>query len=79
MFLAIFVLDNYNELWLWKGLEKQNKNGNDLNKEITLASNLVTAYVDKIKESRGFNIIIHHTSAGQEPIEFTNLFPYWKS
>lgn len=66
-------MDNYNEIWLWKGIIENEK----LNKESKMAKELLNEYV-KNKRLKGINAIVHYTTSGQEPIQFTNIFPYWK-
>lgn len=78
-FVAMFLLDNGNEIWLWKGILKPESNVEQFNKQVEVVNQLLNAYVKEKRDIQGIDATIQHASAGQEPTAFTNIFPYWKT
>lgn len=74
----MFLLDNGNEIWLWKGILKPETNVEQFNKQLDLVTQLLPAYIKEKNYIQGIDATIHHVSAGEEPTAFTNIFPYWK-
>ncbi|XP_066152780.1 supervillin-like [Euwallacea fornicatus] len=77
---ALFLLDNFREVWLWKGVNDSNSDEltKRFQKELELALELAEKYVrEKIKlVSEG--IVLRLAEAYQEPLEFKHIFPFWE-
>lgn len=71
-------MDNHYKVWLWRGPLKVELDEGKINKQLTIAKHLVDEYVKQKKCLDGFDREVKYVIAGEEPIEFTNIFPYWK-
>lgn len=78
LFLAIFLVDNQDEIWLWQGTPKSESDTEILNHHLKIVKEFASVYVIEKKNLYGINAKVQNVNAGQEPIAFTNIFPYWK-
>ncbi|XP_066249545.1 supervillin-like [Euwallacea similis] len=78
---ALFLLDNFTEVWLWEGV-----NDSDLNEKLTkrfqeeldLAHELAEKYVREKAKLVPEGIVLRRVKAYQEPLEFKHIFPFWE-
>ncbi|KAL1500987.1 hypothetical protein ABEB36_006395 [Hypothenemus hampei] len=73
---ALFVLDNYSEVWLWEGPADLEQIVN-YEEELRMANEFVIDYIKSRSLEIGKNIQLKRAKAGDEPLEFTLLFPFW--
>lgn len=72
------MVDNFHELWLWQGWIPDEYGDTDIAKfmiERDLSIKTAIQYSNKKYTENGRKIYL--VEAGSEPIEFTNIFPYW--
>ncbi|CAG9856246.1 unnamed protein product [Phyllotreta striolata] len=80
---ALFLVDNDHELWLWQGYLPEPRHLEEdqmvsVRWQAERKAAMQTA-VDYWKRKRpGERIKAYRTSAGSEPVAFTNLFPSWE-
>ncbi|XP_023012249.2 supervillin isoform X1 [Leptinotarsa decemlineata] len=80
---ALFLLDNNTEIWLWKGQRSTTKGEDDEPDDFIRVFEQAKITADgyaKLKERIiGKTVSISYVEARSEPIQFTNIFPYWNT
>ncbi|XP_030764646.1 supervillin-like [Sitophilus oryzae] len=74
---ALFLLDNNTEIWIWEGKTGSNSD-NTFKDQLKLAKDLQLKYCEEKRKITNENIKIFYTKAGQETLEFRNIFPVWE-
>ncbi|CAH1179442.1 unnamed protein product [Phaedon cochleariae] len=71
---ALFLLVNQSDIWIWKGSENGDE---EFSKLVELAEETAFEYLKRTKISPRKLMSVKFSEAGSEPLEFTNIFPYW--